>query len=137
MAPQIGVKTCLNTHFWGNISKFWCIPCKNGNLWVLNWRNNRNFDYFSPKLRYFNTGMVVLIDFIRISIKSTRNILIIPTNTSKIEPIKAGFSTNDRFQNTAINRSGIYGSYTVGNWGCSILWQLYLPIGFAWPCERW
>ena len=103
----------------------------------LNWRNNQNFDYFSPKLRYFNTGMVVLIDFIKISIKSTRNILIIPTNTSKIEPIKAGFSTNDRFQNTAINRLGIYGSYTVGNWGCSILWQLYLPIGFAWPCERW
>ena len=43
----------------------------------------------------------------------------------------------DRFQNTAINRSGIYGSYTVGNWGCSILWQLYLPIGFDWLCERW
>ena len=103
----------------------------------LNWRNNQNFDYFSPKLRYFNTGMVVLIDFIKILIKSTRNILIIPTNTSKIEPIKAGFSTNDRFQNTAINRSGIYGSYTVGNWGCSILWQLYLLIGFAWLCERW
>ena len=40
--------------------------------------------------------MVVLIDFIEISIKSTRNILTIPTNTSKIEPIKAGFSTNDR-----------------------------------------
>ena len=103
----------------------------------LNWRNNQNFDYFSPKLRYFNTGMVVLIDFIEILIKSTRNILIIPTNTSKIEPIKAGFSTNDRFQNTTINRSDIYGSYTVGNWGCSILWQLYLPIGFAWLCERW
>ena len=103
----------------------------------MNWRNNQNFDYFSPKLRYFNTGMVVLIDFIKISIKSTRNILTIPTNTLKIEPIKAGFSTNDRFQNTAINRSGIYGSNTVGNWGCSILWQLYLPIGFAWLCERW
>ena len=83
----------------------------------LNWRNNQNFDYFSPKLRYFNTGMVVLIDFIKILIKSTRNILIIPTNTSKIEPIKAGFSTNDRFQNTTINRLGIYGSCTVGNWG--------------------
>ena len=83
----------------------------------LNWRNNRNFDYFSPKLRYFNTGMVVLIDFIEISIKSTRNILIIPTNTSKIEPIKAGFSTNDRSQNTTVNRSGIYGSYTVGDLG--------------------
>ena len=62
----------------------------------LNWRNNRDFDYFSPKFRYFNPGMVVLIDFIEILIKSTRNILIIPTNTSKIEPIKAGFSTNDR-----------------------------------------
>ena len=62
----------------------------------LNQRNNRNFDYFSPKFSYFNTGMVVLIDFIEISIKSTRNILTIPTNTSKIEPIKAGFSTNDR-----------------------------------------
>ena len=59
----------------------------------LNWRNNQNFDYFSPKFRYFNTGMVVLIDFIEISIKSTR---MIPTNTSIIEPIKAGFSTNDR-----------------------------------------
>ena len=43
----------------------------------------------------------------------------------------------DRFQNTAIIRLGIYGSYTVGNWGCSILWQLYLLIGFAWLCERW
>ena len=83
----------------------------------LNWRNNQNFDYFSPKLRYFNTSMVVLIDFIEISIKSTRNIAIIPTNTSKIEPIKAGFSTNDRFQNTAVNRSSIYGSYTVGEFG--------------------
>ena len=59
----------------------------------LNWRNNRNFDYFSPKLRYFNTGRILLIDFIEILIKSTR---LIPTNTSKIEPIKAGFSTNDR-----------------------------------------
>ena len=103
----------------------------------LNWRNNRNFDYFSPKLRYFNTDMVVLVDFIKILIKSTRNILTIPTNTSKIEPIKAGFSTNDRFQNTAISMLGIYGSYAVGNWGCSILWQLYLPVGFAWLCERW
>ena len=62
----------------------------------LNWRNNQNFNYFSPKLRYFNTGMVVLIDSIEILIKSTRNILTIPTNTSKIEPIKAGSSTNDR-----------------------------------------
>ena len=34
-----------------------------------------------------------MIDFIKILIKSTR---IIPTNTSKIEPIKVGFSTNDR-----------------------------------------
>ena len=34
-------------------------------------------------------------DFIEISIKSTRNIKI-PTNTSIIEPTKAGFSTNDR-----------------------------------------
>ena len=40
----------------------------------LNWRNNRNFDYFSPKFSYFDTGKVVLIDFIEISIKSTRNI---------------------------------------------------------------
>ena len=83
----------------------------------LYWKNNRNFDYFIPKFSYFNTGMVVLIDFIEISIKSTRNILTIPTNTSKIETIKAGFSTNDRFQNTAINRSGICGAYTVGNLG--------------------
>ena len=45
--------------------------------------------------------------------------------------------TDDRFQNTAINKLGIYGSYTVGNWGCGILWWLYLPIGFAWLCERW
>ena len=60
----------------------------------LNWRNNRNFDYFSPKLRYFNSNMVVWNDFIEISIKSTR---IIPTiHIKKIEPIKAGFSTNDR-----------------------------------------
>ena len=56
--------------------------------------NNRNFDYFVPKFSYFNTGMGVWIDFIEISIKSTR---MIPTNTSIIEPIKAGFSTNDRF----------------------------------------
>ena len=61
----------------------------------VNRRNDRNFDYFSPKFRYFNTSMVVLIDFIEISIK-TPGILIIPTNTSIIEPIKAGFSTNDR-----------------------------------------
>ena len=40
----------------------------------LNWRNNRKFDYFSPKLSYFNTSMVVSIDFIKISIKSTRSI---------------------------------------------------------------
>ena len=72
----------------------------------LNWRNNQNFDYFSPKLRYFNTGMVVLIDFIEILIKSTR---IIPTNTSIIEPIKARFSTNDRL--------GFVGpTYVVGIW---------------------
>ena len=76
--------------------------------------NNRNFDYFIPKFSYFNTCMVVLIDFIEILIKSTRNILTIPTNTSKKEPIKAGFSTNDRYQNTAINMLGIYGSYAVG-----------------------
>ena len=38
-----------------------------------------------PSLVIFNTGMVVLIDFIEISIKSTR---MIPTNTSIIEPIK-------------------------------------------------
>ena len=80
----------------------------------LNWRNNRNFDYFSPKFSYFNTGRILLIDFIEISIKSTR---LIPTNTSKIEPIKAGFSTNDRYQNTTNNKLGIYGSYTVGEMG--------------------
>ena len=40
----------------------------------LNWRNNRNFDYFSPKFSYFDTGKVILIDFIETSIKSTRNI---------------------------------------------------------------
>ena len=65
---------------------------------ILNHRNNRNFDYFSPKFSYFNTSRILLIDFIEISIKSTRLILIIPTNTSKIEPIKAGFSTNDKYQ---------------------------------------
>ena len=26
MAPQLGVKTCFNTHFWGNKSKFRFIP---------------------------------------------------------------------------------------------------------------
>ena len=67
----------------------------------LNCRNNRNFDYFSPKFSYFYTGRILLIDFIEISIKSTRIIL---TNTSKIEPIKAGFSTNDKYQNTANDR---------------------------------
>ena len=34
MVPQIGVKTCLNTHFWGNKSKFRFIPCRMSNLWV-------------------------------------------------------------------------------------------------------
>ena len=43
----------------------------------------------------------------------------------------------DRYQNTANDRLGIYGSYAVGNWVCNILWQMYLPIGFAWLCERW
>ena len=62
----------------------------------LNWRNNQNFDYFSPKFSYFDTSKVVLIDFIEISIKIQQKKLIIPTNTSIIEPIKAGFSTNDR-----------------------------------------
>ena len=80
----------------------------------LNQRNNQNFDYFSPKFSYFNTSRILLIDFIEISIKSTR---LIPTNTSKIEPIKAGFSTNDKYQNTANNKLGIYGSYTVGEMG--------------------
>ena len=80
----------------------------------LNQRNNQHFDYFSPKFSYFNTGRTLLIDFIEISIKSTR---LIPTNTSKIEPIKARFSTNDRYQNTASNGLGIYGSYTVGEMG--------------------
>ena len=61
----------------------------------LNRRNSRNFEYFSPKFSYFDTTKAVLIDFIEISIKSTRK-LTIPTNTSIIEPIKAGFSTNDR-----------------------------------------
>ena len=84
----------------------------------LNWRNNRNFDYFSPKFSYFNTSRILLIDFIEISIKSTK---IIPTNTSKIEPIKAGFSTNDRYQNTTNDRLSIYGSYAVGKWVCNIL----------------
>ena len=87
----------------------------------LNCRNNQNFDYFLPKFRYFNqiyTGMMFLNDFIEISTKSTR---IIPTNTSKIEPIKAGFSTNDRYQNTTNDRLGIYSSYAVGKWVCNIL----------------
>ena len=60
-----------------------------------------------------------MIDFIEISIKSTR--LITNYTHQKIEPIKAGFSTNDRFQNTANNKLGIYGSYAVGKWVCSIL----------------
>ena len=56
-----------------------------------------------------------MIDFIEILIKSTR---IIPTiHIKKIEPIKAGFSTNDRYQNTANGRLGICGSYAVGKWG--------------------
>ena len=59
--------------------------------------------------------------------------IVVPRRT----PVGIGELATDRFQNTAINRLGIYGSYTVGNWGCSILWQLYLPIGFAWLCERW
>ena len=96
----------------------------------LNWRNNQNLNYFSPKFRYFNTGMVVLIDFIEILIKSTRNILIIPTNTSKIEPIKADSPP-------MIGWVLRYPAYAVGNWGCSVLWLLYLPIGFAWLCEGW
>ena len=29
------------------------------NFMSLNWRNNRNFDYFSPKFSYFDTGKVV------------------------------------------------------------------------------
>ena len=40
----------------------------------INWRDNRNIDYFSPKFSYFYTGKVVLIGFIETSIKSTRNI---------------------------------------------------------------
>ena len=40
----------------------------------LNWGDNRNFDYFSPKFGYFDTGRVILIDFIETSIKSTRKI---------------------------------------------------------------
>ena len=40
----------------------------------LSWRNNQNFDYFSPKFSYFDTGKVVLVDFIKILIKSTGNI---------------------------------------------------------------
>ena len=40
----------------------------------MNWRNNRNFDYFSTKFSYFDTGNVILNDFIETSIKSTRNI---------------------------------------------------------------
>ena len=96
----------------------------------LNWRNNQNVDYFSPKFSYFNTGMVVLIDFIKISIKSTRNMLTIPTNTSIIEPILARFSTNDRL--------GFMGpTYVVGIWVVIYYGQVYLPIGFAWLCERW
>ena len=33
MASQIEVKTCLNTHFWGNKLKFQFIPCRISNLW--------------------------------------------------------------------------------------------------------
>ena len=55
----------------------------------------------------------------------------------KVSPVNHSIFSNDRFQNTTINMLGIYGSYAVGNWGCNILWQLYLPIGFAWLCERW
>ena len=41
---------------------------------ILSWRNNQTYDYFSPKFSYFDTGKVILVDFIEISIKSTRNI---------------------------------------------------------------
>ena len=40
----------------------------------LNVVNKRLFITSFLKFSYFNTGMVVLIDFIEISIKSTRNI---------------------------------------------------------------
>ena len=71
--------------------------------------------------------MVVLINFIEILIKSTR---MIPTNTSIIEPIKAGFSTNDRLV--------FYGSnLCCGDMVIIYYRQMYLPIGFAWLCERW
>ena len=40
----------------------------------LNWRNNQNFNYFSPKFSYFDTVKVVLVDIIEFLIKSTRNI---------------------------------------------------------------
>ena len=96
----------------------------------LNHRNNRNFDYFSPKFSYLNqiyTGTILVVDFIKILIKSTR---IIPTNTSKIEPIKAGFSTNDRL--------GFMGpTYVVGGMVIIYYRQVFLPIGIAWLCERW
>ena len=63
----------------------------------LDWRNNRNFDYFSPKLRYFSSDYGSLEcfyqNFNKIHPNNTNN-----TNYThqKIEPIKAGFSTNDR-----------------------------------------
>ena len=44
----------------------------------LNWRNNQNFDYVSPKFSYFDEVYTnkygCMNDFIKISIKSTRKI---------------------------------------------------------------
>ena len=37
----------------------------------LNHRNNRNFDYFSPKFSYYNQIYTFVIDFVKISTKST------------------------------------------------------------------
>ena len=37
-----------------------------------------------------------------------------------------------------IDRLGIYGSYAVGEWLWGLYYrQVFLPLGFAWLCERW
>ena len=63
----------------------------------LNWRNNRNFNYLSPKFSYFDQ---IYTDSMFCE-RFYQNFDKIPPDlyqlyTSKIEPIKAGFSTNDR-----------------------------------------
>ena len=109
--------------------KFQFYSLQNKQFMSLNCRNNQYFNYFLPKFRYFNqiyTGMMFLNDFIEISTKSTR---IIPTNTSKIEPIKAGFSTNDRL-------GFMVPTCVVGEMVIIYYRQVRLLIGIVWLCER-